>query len=245
MALSSLERTTPSWLNLPQMMRLTITTYNVLEMIGEWEIVRPYNFLLLPMVDPTFGYAFDRRPNEKVLLIAPFSSKQERWFGLECTNIHSGKKYKMVDCTAELSPTHNVVFPSQFSRLMIEYQEHPEAKSLAPDGEPCGAATSGLLKRTHVIAGEFRYVGKETDRKWEEGDDLSVLEFKATEYGRAKKVAADTDLADEIRAIGIRKTMELTKMSQHTIEKLIHDKAVKRKTHEHVLNAIQGYRSVT
>ena len=27
---------------------------------------------------------------------------------------------------------------------------------------------------------------KETDRKWEEGDDISVLEFKTTEYGRAK-----------------------------------------------------------
>jgi hypothetical protein len=53
-----LKRKAPSWLNLPQMMRLTITTYNVLEMLGEWEIARPYNFLLLPMVDPTFGCAF-------------------------------------------------------------------------------------------------------------------------------------------------------------------------------------------
>jgi hypothetical protein len=229
---------------MPQMMRLTITTYNVLEMLSEWEIARPYNFLLLPMVDPTFGYAFDKRPNEKVLLIAPFSSKQDRWFGLKCTNIHSGKKYKMVDCTTEVIPTHNVVFPSQFSRLMIEYQEHPEAKSLAPDGEPCRADTIGLLKRTHVIAGEFRYVGKETDRKWEEGDDLSVLEFKTTEYGRAKKVVAASALADKIRAIGIRKTMELTKMSQHTIEKLIHDEPVKRKTHDHVLKTIQAYGSL-
>jgi len=46
-----LNRKTPSWLNIPQMMRLTITTYNVLEMLGGWEIARPYNFLFLPMVD--------------------------------------------------------------------------------------------------------------------------------------------------------------------------------------------------
>jgi hypothetical protein len=72
-----LKRKKPSWLNIPQMMRLTITTYNVLEMLGEWEIARPYNFLLLPMVDPTFGYAFSRRANEKVLLVCEFSSKQE------------------------------------------------------------------------------------------------------------------------------------------------------------------------
>ena len=86
-------------------------------------------------------------------------------------------------------------------------------------------------------------MGKETDRKWEEGDDISVLEFKTTEYGRAKKVVADTSLADEIRALGIRKTMELTKMSQHTIEKLVRLEMVKRKTHDHVLKAIQAYKS--
>jgi hypothetical protein len=234
-----LKRKAPSWLSIPQMMRLTITTYNVLEMLGEWEIARPYNFLLLPMVDPTFGYAFHKRANEKVLLVAAFSSKQERWFGTKCENIHSGKRYRMVDCTQEINPPHNVVFPSQFARLLVEYQEHPEAKSLAHDGTPCESDTSGLLKRTHVIAGEFRYVGKETDRKWEEGDDISVVEFKTTEYGRAKKVIAETSLADEIRAIGIRKTIELTKMSQHTIEKIIRGEAVKRKTYEHLLKAMQ------
>ena len=94
-----LKRKAPSWLGIPQMMRLTITTYHVLEMLGDWHIARPYNFLFMPMVDPTFGYAFDRRANDKVLLIAPFSSKQERWFDMKCVNIHTGKKYKMVDCT--------------------------------------------------------------------------------------------------------------------------------------------------
>jgi hypothetical protein len=238
-----LKRKAPSWLNIPQMMRLTITTYNVLEMLGEWEIARPYNFLLLPMVDPTFGYAFYKRENEKVLLVSAFSSKQERWFGMKCENIHSGKRYEMVDCTREMNPPHNVVFHSQFARLLIEYQEHPEAKSLAPDGAACEASTSGLLQRARIIAGEFRYIGKETDRKWEEGDDISVQEFKTTEYGRAKKVVADIAIADKIRTIGIRKTLKLTKMSQHTIEKLLRGEAVKRRTHDHVLRAIQAYDS--
>jgi hypothetical protein len=75
-----LPRTSPPWLDVPQMMRLTITTYNVLEMLGAWEIARPYNFLLLPMVDPVFGIAFHRQPNEKVLLVCPFSTKQEEWY---------------------------------------------------------------------------------------------------------------------------------------------------------------------
>jgi hypothetical protein len=67
---------------------------------------------------------------------------------------------------------------------LIEYQEHPESKSLAPDGTECKAENSHLLKRAHIVAGEIRYVGKKTDRKGEEGDDISVLEFAATEYGR-------------------------------------------------------------
>jgi hypothetical protein len=87
-----------------------------------------------------------------------------------------------------------VVSPSQFAHLLIQYQEHPEAKSLAPDGTPCTADTRGLLKRAHVLAGEVRYIGKETDHKWEQADGISLLEFAATEYGRTGKVVASEDV---------------------------------------------------
>jgi hypothetical protein len=56
-----------------------------------------------------------------------------------------------------------------------------------------------------TIAGEFRCVGKETDRKWEEGDDVSVLEFKTAEYGRSKKVIASEEVKESIKGIGINK----------------------------------------
>jgi hypothetical protein len=95
--------------------------------------------------------------------------------------------------------------PSQFARLLIEYHEHPEAKSLGPDGSPCAADTCGLLQRAHIVAGEIRYVGKETDRKWEEGDDISVLEFAATEYGRSSRVIASDEIKVKIAEIGINK----------------------------------------
>ena len=67
-------------------------------------------------------------------------------------------------------------------------------------GVPTG--TKGLLQRAHVIAGEIRYVGKETDRKWEQGDEMSVLEFAATEYGRTGKVIASEDVRIDIRKSG-------------------------------------------
>jgi hypothetical protein len=95
----------PSWVDIPQMMRVTVTTCNVLEMLGEWKTARPYNFLLLPMVDPLFGYSFHRHANEPVLLVCPFSSKQERWIGMECVNVHSGKRYKIIKWWTTLKKT--------------------------------------------------------------------------------------------------------------------------------------------
>jgi len=232
-----IRRKAPSWLDVPQMMRLTITTYNVLEMLGEWEIARPYNFLLLPMVDPVFGIAFQRQSNEKVLLVCPFSSKQEEWFALDCVNVHNGKKYRMLNCKkTNGNVPYNVVFPSQFAHLIIQYQQHPEAKSLAPDGTSCTADTNGLLKRTHVIAGEIRYVGKETDRKWEEGNEISVLEFAAAEYGRKGRVVATDEVRTAIQNIGINKCARESGFDRKNfIRKLVRDLPVKRNSYNEFL----------
>ena len=52
---------------------------------------------------------------------------------------------------------------------------------LAPDGSGCGARTRGVLQRASVLSGQQHFVGKETDRRWEFGDDLSVLQSKALE----------------------------------------------------------------
>ncbi len=236
----------PSWVNVPQMMRLTITTYNVLEMLGEWEIARPYNFLLLPMVDPLYGFAFHRQANEKVLLVCPFSSKQKQWFDLECVNVYDGKKYRMLDCKkAKGSIRYNVVFPSQFAHLIIQYQQHPEAKSLAPDGSPCATETQGLLQRAHVIAGDIRYVGKETDRKWEEGEEISVLEFAATEYGRRGKVIASDEVKAAIQRIGINKCARESGFHRaNFIRKLMRDVPVKRNSYTEFVRWLKGCNEV-
>jgi hypothetical protein len=100
---------------------------------------------------------------------------------------------------------HNVVIPFQFAHLLVQYQAHPEAKSLSPNGMPCKTDTHGLLRRAHIVAGDLRYIGKEANLKWGEGDDPSVSEFKSTEYGRTAKVAASDDVKIAIRRIGINK----------------------------------------
>ena len=105
-------------------------------------------------------------------------------------------------------------------------------KSLGPDGTPCKAETRGLLKRVHVIAGEIRYVGKETDRKWEEGDEISILEFKTTEYGRSKKVIANEEIKRQIQRIGINKCARENGFDRKNfIRKLIRGIPVKRNSY--------------
>jgi hypothetical protein len=48
-------------------------------------------------------------------------------------------------------------------------------------------------------------------RKWEDGEDLIVLEFKAKEYGRSKWV-----VADEAFAAGIRKRSGIADCGDHS-----------------------------
>ena len=136
-----------------------------------------------------------------------------------------------------------MVFPSQFARLLLQYQQHPEAKSLASDGTPCGPDTRGLLKRAHVTAGEFRYVGKETDRKWEEGDEISVLEFAATEYGRTTRVVASEELKNDIRNIGINKCARESGFDRKNfIRKLVRDIPVKRNSYNEFVRWLRNYK---
>jgi len=108
---------------------------------------------------------------------------------------------------------------------------HPESKSLAPDGKPCSAATRGLLQRTSVTAGRFRYVGKETDKRWEQGEDLSLTTFSPVEYSASGKMTvADTILVEEMAKRPMREMMRKTGLSQHTLEAIRDRKAVRSRT---------------
>lgn len=120
--------------------------------------------------------------------------------------------------------------------------QHPEAKSLAPDGTPCSADTGGLLKRAHVIAGDIRYVGKETDRKWEEGEEISVLEFAASEYGLKSRVVASEGVKATISRIGINKCARESGFDRKNfIRKLVRDIPVKRNSYNEFVRWLSGH----
>jgi hypothetical protein len=100
------------------------------------------------------------------------------------------------------------------------YQNHAEAKSVGPNGKPCESDTRGLLQRAHIVANcPPIYIGKESDKHWEEGEDLSLLEFKAIEYRRKGYAIATDEQLEKISKIPKREFMRRG-INQHTLEKI-------------------------
>jgi hypothetical protein len=132
-------------------------------------------------------------------------------------NIHDPQS-RLYELTDEYDGRRAV--PKNFFMLLESYQNHPEAKSLGPDGKPCEADTRGLLQRTHIVANwPPIYIGKESDKHWEEGEDLSLLEFKTVEYERrGYAVATDEQLA-QIAKVPKREFMRRG-INQDTLEKI-------------------------
>jgi len=169
-----LRRKLPPLASLPQMMRFSVPTWNVYKMLGMWDDVRHQNFMFMVMTSQGFSFDvdFENKPDNKPMVIVPFSSKQQEWKKLEGIDIHNKdrrgnyRRYRLDD------PDFH---PFTYAHMIEDYVRHPEAKSLGPDGQPCTEETRGLLQRGHITAGHLRYVDKETYSMWSQSDDLSVL----------------------------------------------------------------------
>jgi len=222
----------PEWLDYPALMRMTVTSPNVLRgHRPEW--LAPFNFFFFPLVSELGGYPAEcDRSNFR--FIVPFTKDRTKWDNLMGINLHDGLSYAM-----EMAPSvkQDKILPESLRIMLRLYPCRPESKSLAPDGSPCIAETQGLLKRASIVAGEIVPVGKETDRRWEEGEDIEMLDFKVPEYREGgDMVVADQALRDEITRRGVRPLMRATKLSQHTIEAIRGGKPVRRRT----LERLQG-----
>jgi hypothetical protein len=100
-----------------------------------------------------------------------------------------------------------------------------------------------LLQRAHIVAGELRYVGKETDRKWEEGDDISVLEFRPPEYGRARMISASEEVKNDMKKIGIKKCARESGSTRFFVRKLLRGRTVRRRSYDEFVRWLQGHKS--
>jgi len=160
----------------------------------------------------------------------------------QCINIHDPESplYQLTDIyDGEKALVRN------FFMLLDSYRKHPEAKSLSFDGRPCDSETRGLLTRAHIEANwPPIYIGKESDKHWEEGDDLSLLDFKAIQYRRKGNAVADDEQLSRIAKVPKREFMRRG-INQHTLEKICALEPVRAIKLTECLKVLQKYETST
>jgi hypothetical protein len=240
-----LPRKLPQWASLPQMMRFSVSTWNVLKMLGMWECARPHNFMFMVMTSEkfSFDFDFDNKPDKKPMVIVPFSSKQNEWRNLEGFDIHNRNRRGKCQIYRMDDPDFH---PLTYAHKIEEYVRHPEAKSLGLEGRPCTAETRGLLPRAHITAGQIRYIDKETSSMWAQSDELSVITdndevgFRVVEYGRSRRIPLPDAIKRQITDMGQRE-LRRRGIGQHTIEKALCSK-VRFQTYRKILSSIEEYK---
>lgn len=196
----------------PAVMRVRITTPNVMKALQQRDpgSAKPYNFALSPIL-------IEDAPD--CTLVAPFSKRPKEWLTQEYTEIHSGAT---VNLLGEYQGRKLV--PQTLSGVLWRHYLHPEDKSLGPDGERCGEYTSGLLLRRPIQAMiPFNFVGKEIERKAQEGEDISVVERSgpiAYQPGQtARTRAADAALVRSLKPFPVKMIVRVSGVSRYAVRR--------------------------
>lgn len=200
----------PSWISLPAMMKMRISTPHYLE---QWKSrATPFGFVLHPRTRDKLG----------VTLLTPFSKDRTKWAHSVCINTRDGKSYRLNNVSRADVIT--------LGDVMCGYLQHPEIKSLGPDGEKCKAHTRGLLRRFTIKGGLQHCIGKEVSR-FDQGktDFIENIDDVSVHYG-GRRVAANKSLIEEIKACGLRKTTRQTGLDRKTIRAILNGKKVKAST---------------
>jgi hypothetical protein len=205
------------------MMKLTLSTpHHALQNLAKSPLTRPHNFMMIPQV-ARFGVPRDIDPSV-FTLITQFSSDRDTWMKSKCINIHDPQS-PIYELTNQYDGRRAMA--KNFFMLLDAYKNHPEGKSVAPDESPCKYDTRGLLQRAHIVANwPPIYIGKESDKHWEEGEDLSLLEFRAIEYRRKGNAVADDEQLARIAKVPKREFMR-NGINQHTLEKICRQEPVR------------------
>ena len=234
----------PPWFSSPAMMRIGMTTPKV----QLWRAIseqpqklpyrlrfKPFNFVVSPIIAEcgiikNSGRRSPKRPNEKVLLIAPFSAHRKNWYAIRYTNVSDDRKFSLVRSRPNNA---DEAVPFTLGDIVRMHTAHPESKSLAPDGGPCTGFTRGLLQRSSIRAqGIPRLIGKETDRKWEQDEDPSFFEPLLVEYrfDETARITTDAKLQNAIRDSGntVRELAQRTQLNPSTVQRAAQGKRIRK-----------------
>ena len=171
------------------------------------------------------------RDKLKLTLLTPFSKDRAGWPHSLCINTHDGKSH----CLDALSRADIITLGD----ILCGYIQHPEIKSLGPDGEKCKAHTRGLLLRMTINGGLQHCIGKEVSR-FEQGKDdfIENIDDVCIHYDGGR-VTANESLIAEIRGCGLRKTTKETELDRKTIRAILNGKKVKASTLAKVVRGLR------
>ncbi len=216
----------------PAVMRIRITTPNVMQALRrrDPESAKPYNFAISPVLI---------KPAPDCTLVAPFSKHPEEWLRQDYTEIHSG-------ATVSLNGEYDgrKLVPQTLSGVLWRHYLHKEEKSLAPDGERSDASTRGLLLRRPIQAmTPFVYIGKEIERRAQEGEDIGIVEpsgpIKYQPGQTARTRAADAGVIRRARRFPLRQLMRESGASQHSTERFLDGDRVHPATRVRLQRAVE------
>jgi hypothetical protein len=200
----------PPWIALPAMMKMRISTpYYLEQMKGK---ASPFGFVLHPRT----------RDHLKLTLLTPFSKNRVKWAKSVCINTRDGQSYAL----DELSRVDIITLGD----ILCGYVQHPEIKSLGPNGERCKPHTRGLLGRMAIRGGLQHCIGKEVSR-FEQGKDdfIENVDDECIRYDGGR-VAANESLIEEINVRGLRRTTRETGLDRKTIRAILGRERVKAST---------------
>jgi hypothetical protein len=154
------------------------------------------------------------------------------WAKSVCVNTRDGKSYRL----DKVSGADRITLGD----VLCGYIQHPEIKSLGPDGEKCTAETRGLLRRIPIRGGLHHPIGKEISRFGQGQDDfIENFEDAVIRYDGGR-VAASESLKEQIRKVGLRKATKLTGLDRKTIRAVLNGKRVKVSTLVKIVNGLQS-----
>ena len=144
-----------------------------------------------------------------------------------CINAADGRRYELA---LEQNVKQSKIVPQTYGYVLHFYPYREESKSLAPDGSACDARTRGVLQRASIVTGQQWYVGKETDRRWEFGENLALLRASKAMVYRPGLAVPPVALQKKVAATGRRALMRQTGLSQHTLEAVCSGRRVRPST---------------
>lgn len=138
----------PCWLDQPAIARHSISSpalHRLLATLNDGltyaDQVKPFNFLSIAFVHP-----LERPPDDpRLVLIAPYRDTVAEQLAQSWLNRYSGMQYTITTRPSNARHRPGIVTVKTYRDMLAEYAVHPEAKSNAPDDDPCGRRTVGTL----------------------------------------------------------------------------------------------------